>query len=131
MSCLLMLIDACREDYISPEQTPFLHYLKSRGGYASLDFSSSFNARAELLTGNSSLTSDLLFDFCYDPKNSPFKLCRYLGVPSRKIKKNKYSESQRDIIVKKDVDDEKNIRLSMKLILMMIKEVYCNDSRGC
>ena len=31
----------------------------------------------------------------------------YMGVPPRKIKANKYAESQRAIIVKKDVDDEK------------------------
>lgn len=31
----------------------------------------------------------------------------YMGVPARKIKANKYAESQRDIIVKKDVDDER------------------------
>jgi len=31
----------------------------------------------------------------------------YMGVPPRKIKPNKYAESQREIIVKKDVDDER------------------------
>jgi acetyltransferase-like isoleucine patch superfamily enzyme len=30
----------------------------------------------------------------------------YMGVPPRKIKANKYAESQRDIIIKKDVDNE-------------------------
>ncbi len=31
----------------------------------------------------------------------------YMGVPPRKIKPNKYAELRRDIIIKKDVDDEK------------------------
>ena len=31
----------------------------------------------------------------------------YMGVPPRKIKQNKYAESQRGVIVRKDVDDEK------------------------
>lgn len=35
----------------------------------------------------------------------------YLGVPPRKIKPNKYDESRRDILVKKEVDEEKKYEI--------------------
>ncbi|KKM65924.1 hypothetical protein LCGC14_1486360 [marine sediment metagenome] len=39
----------------------------------------------------------------------------YMGVPPRKIKPNKYAESQRDIIIKKDVDDEKKYEVKKEV----------------
>ena len=35
----------------------------------------------------------------------------YLGVPPRKIKPNKYAEMRRDILIKKEVDDEKKYEI--------------------
>jgi carbonic anhydrase/acetyltransferase-like protein (isoleucine patch superfamily) len=35
----------------------------------------------------------------------------YFGMPVRKLKPNKYAESRRDLIVKKDVDEEKKFEI--------------------
>lgn len=81
MSCLIIILDGCREDYISQEMTPFLSHLKSLGSYTKLDVSSSFYTPAEIFTGNSPITTDTLFDFCFDPEGSPFKFCRLIKLP--------------------------------------------------
>ncbi len=80
-SCLLIILDGCREDYIDRELTPFLNKLKNKGSYTSLDVTSSFYTVAEISTGNSPITTDTSFDFCFDPANSPFKFFRYMKLP--------------------------------------------------
>ncbi|MBN1643750.1 MAG: alkaline phosphatase family protein [Dehalococcoidales bacterium] len=92
MSVLLILIDACREDNITPELTPFIYTLKQKGGYSRLDFLSSFNARVELLTGNSPITTDTMYDYCIATEKSKLGLLRYLPTPSRLKKGNKTRE---------------------------------------
>lgn len=92
MSCLLVLIDACREDNISPELTPFIYSLKERGACSKLDFMSSFNARVELLTGNSPLTTDTMYDYCLATGKSPLRWLRFLKPPARLRSGNKLRE---------------------------------------
>ncbi|MFW9941717.1 MAG: hypothetical protein ACFFFT_11810 [Candidatus Thorarchaeota archaeon] len=39
----------------------------------------------------------------------------YFGIPVRKLKKNKYAESQREIIMKRDVDEEKKYEIEHEI----------------
>ena len=82
-SGLIIIIDGCREDYISRQLMPFLYHLKNGGSYARLDVTSSFYTLAEISTGNSPLTTDTSFDFCFDPGNSPFRFLRFIKLPLR------------------------------------------------
>ncbi len=39
----------------------------------------------------------------------------YIGIPCRKLKPNRYAESQREILIKRDVDEEKKFEIKYKV----------------
>jgi len=81
MSCLIIILDACNENYINRNLTPFLHSLRETGGYAKIKTTPTFASRVELFTGNSPLTTDTFVDFVYNPKSSPFRFLKLLKTP--------------------------------------------------
>lgn len=81
MSCLILILDACNENYIDRNLTPFLHSLRETGSYAKIKVTPTFATRVEIFTGNSPFTTDTFVDFVYDPKNSPFRLLKMLKMP--------------------------------------------------
>ncbi|MFX1275416.1 MAG: hypothetical protein ACFFBP_16930 [Promethearchaeota archaeon] len=50
----------------------------------------------------------------------------YFGIPSIKLKPNKYAESRRDVIVKKDVDDEKKFKVIYEINVEESKKTKVN-----
>jgi len=83
MSCLLVIIDGCNENYISEKTTPFLHRLKHNSTYISMQVSPGFTTRVELFTGKSPGTTDSFADFCFGPNALPFQVFRVLKPPDK------------------------------------------------
>ena len=76
---ILVLVDACRGDYITQDQTPFLFKLtQSNTYYKNLVPSFGFCERTEILVGLDPLQSDCFTAFGYSPEKSPYKSFRYL-----------------------------------------------------
>tara|TARA_X000000368_G_scaffold390475_1_gene353729 strand:- start:18293 stop:19504 length:1212 start_codon:yes stop_codon:yes gene_type:complete len=76
---ILVLLDACRGDYINPENTPFMVELGKQGVYyKSLVPSFGFCERTEILVGKDSLDSGYFTAFGYDPEQSPYRGYSYI-----------------------------------------------------
>lgn len=76
---LLLILDACRADYITPETMPYLASLKQRsmtGGFVSPP---GFAQRTSMFTGTYPDTSQNFSAFGYSPERSPFRWMRALG----------------------------------------------------
>ena len=74
MKLVLILLDACRHDYIDKDQTPFLYNLASKNKYYQKIIPSyGYCERTEIFTGKKSLNLGLFTSLGYDPKNSPYK----------------------------------------------------------
>lgn len=79
----LLILDACRRDYITPENAPFLHSLMTRSLTASIESPPGFTQRTTMFTGTYPDTSNAFSAFGYDPANSPFRWVGKLGPMSR------------------------------------------------
>lgn len=75
----LLILDACRRDYVTPENAPFLHSLMTGGLTASIESPPGFTQRTTMFTGTYPDTSNAFSAFGYDPENSPFKWVGKLG----------------------------------------------------
>mgnify|MGYP001410170799 CR=1 FL=1 len=76
---ILVLIDACRGDYISPEKTPFLFNLtKTNKYYKNLVPSFGFCERTEIIVGLDSLKSNCFTAFGFSQELSPYRSYKYL-----------------------------------------------------
>ncbi|MFA5861101.1 MAG: alkaline phosphatase family protein [Candidatus Thermoplasmatota archaeon] len=75
----LLILDACRRDYITPENAPFLHSLMKEGRTASIESPPGFTQRTTMFTGTFPDTSNAFSAFGYGPQNSPFKWVSKLG----------------------------------------------------
>ena len=73
------ILDACRRDYLTEENAPFLHGLMQKGVTASIESPPGFTQRTTMFTGSYPDTSNAFSAFGYDPANSPFKWMRKLG----------------------------------------------------
>jgi len=92
---LVVIIDGCNEEYINAKLTPFLWKLRQDGAYSKISSTPNFSNRVEIMSGNPPVTTDTFVDFCYDPKNSPFK---FLPVLRRSTKLKERSPLQRKIL---------------------------------
>lgn len=79
----LLILDACRRDYITPENAPFLHDLMQKGLTASIESPPGFTQRTTMFTGTYPDTSNAFSAFGYDPERSPFKWVGKLGPVNR------------------------------------------------
>lgn len=79
----LLILDACRRDYITPENAPFLHALMQKGLTASIESPPGFTQRTTMFTGTYPDTSNAFSAFGYDPERSPFKWVGKLGPVNR------------------------------------------------
>lgn len=79
----LLILDACRRDYITAENAPFLHGLMQKGLTASIESPPGFTQRTTMFTGTYPDTSNAFSAFGYDPERSPFKWVGRLGPMSR------------------------------------------------
>ncbi|HET6403044.1 MAG TPA: alkaline phosphatase family protein [Candidatus Thermoplasmatota archaeon] len=79
----LLILDACRRDYITPENAPFLHGLMQKGLTASIESPPGFTQRTTMFTGTYPDTSNAFSAFGYDPEHSPFKWVGKLGPMNR------------------------------------------------
>lgn len=79
----LLILDACRRDYITPENAPFLHGLMQRSLTASIESPPGFTQRTTMFTGTYPDTSGAFSAFGYDPQRSPFKWVGKLGPLNR------------------------------------------------
>lgn len=75
----LLILDACRRDYLTRENAPFLHSLMERSLTASIESPPGFTQRTTMFTGTYPDTSNAFSAFGYDPENSPFKWVGKLG----------------------------------------------------
>lgn len=75
----LLILDACRRDYVTPENAPFLHGLMQKGLTASIESPPGFTQRTTMFTGTYPDTSNAFSAFGYDPANSPFRWVQKLG----------------------------------------------------
>lgn len=75
----LLILDACRRDYITAENAPFLHALMQRSLTASIESPPGFTQRTTMFTGTYPDTSNAFSAFGYDPANSPFRWVGNLG----------------------------------------------------
>ena len=76
---ILVLIDACRGDYISSERTPFLFNLtKSNKYYKNLVPSFGFCERTEIIVGLDSMKSNCFTAFGFSQDLSPYRSYKYL-----------------------------------------------------
>jgi len=88
---VLVLLDACRGDYISEGNTPFLANAVERGRYyKSLIPSYGFCERTEILVGLDAKESGCFTAFGYNPGKSPYRnfryIFRFLGLVETSIK---------------------------------------------
>ena len=100
---ILVLVDACRGDYITPEKTPFLARLSKQNLYfRSLVPSFGFCERTEILVGQDPLESGCFTAFGYCPELSPYRHFRYLlnilGWVEERCKSNLLSKVIRRLI---------------------------------
>ena len=73
MSTVFLLLDAFRQDYLSPENTPFLWKCAQEGEhYSGVEQSFGFCERTEILTGLPSDQSGFFTAIGFDPPNSPY-----------------------------------------------------------
>ena len=73
MSTILLLLDAFRHDYLSPENTPFLWKCAQEGEhYEGVEQSLGFCERTEILTGLRGDESGFFTAVGFDPANSPY-----------------------------------------------------------
>ncbi|HVM45776.1 MAG TPA: alkaline phosphatase family protein [Candidatus Thermoplasmatota archaeon] len=79
----LLILDACRRDYVTPENAPFLHGLMQRSLTASIESPPGFTQRTTMFTGTFPDTSNAFSAFGYDPDHSPFKWVGKLGPVNR------------------------------------------------
>ena len=71
---LIVLLDACRWDYINPEDSPTIHKLIENSVYVKkLSSSSGFTQRTALFTGALPEKSGFYTMYIRDPKTSPYK----------------------------------------------------------
>ena len=82
MRGLVVIIDGCNKEYIDEKNTPFLYYLKEKGGYSRINVTPTFAQRVEIMSGKSPTTTDTFVDFCYNPECSPFRFLKYLKTPT-------------------------------------------------
>ena len=75
----LLILDACRRDYVTAENAPFLHGLMQKGLTASIESPPGFTQRTTMFTGTYPDTSNAFSAFGYDPENSPFKWVSRMG----------------------------------------------------
>lgn len=75
----LLILDACRRDYVTAENAPFLHSLMQKGLTASVESPPGFTQRTVMFTGTYPDTSNAFSAFGYGPENSPFKWVAKLG----------------------------------------------------
>lgn len=75
----LLILDACRRDYITPQNAPFLHGLMTGGLTASIESPPGFTQRTTMFTGTYPDTSNAFSAFGYDPEHSPFRWVGKLG----------------------------------------------------
>ena len=76
---MLVLLDACRGDYISASNTPFLaESIETKRYYKSLIPSYGFCERTEILVGLGSKESGCFTAFGYNPGKSPYRNFRYI-----------------------------------------------------
>jgi hypothetical protein len=74
---VIVLLDACRGDYISKKQTPFLFRLKDDSRYFKyLIPGFGFCERTEIFVGKEPLESNYFTALGWDPENSPYKSLR-------------------------------------------------------
>lgn len=100
---ILILLDACRSDYITANKTPFLARLaKENLYYKSLVPSFGFCERTEILVGQDPLESRCFTAFGYCPELSPYRRYRYLliilGWIEERFKSNLVSKVFRRLI---------------------------------
>ena len=69
----LLILDACRRDYLTHENAPFLRGLMETGVTASIESPPGFTQRTTMFTGTYPDTSNAFSAFGYDPANSPFR----------------------------------------------------------
>ena len=72
----VILLDALRFDYISHENTPFLHSLKNRSRRADVIETFAFQTRPAYFAGLEPEESNICHLFQYNPENSPFQFLR-------------------------------------------------------
>ena len=74
MKLVLILLDACRYDYISKDTTPFLYKLsKNNKYYPKIAPSYGFCERSEIFIGKTSYELDLFTSLGFNKDNSPYK----------------------------------------------------------
>jgi predicted AlkP superfamily pyrophosphatase or phosphodiesterase len=74
MRVILVLLDACRHDYISKETTPFLWNCATNGQYIKQIIpGAGFCERTEILTGQQPKKSGFFTAIGYSPKKSPYR----------------------------------------------------------
>lgn len=81
MKTVLILLDAFRHDYLSEDNTPFLHSLSKKSIYIKRIIPSyGFCERTEILTGLNSKQSGFFTAIGYDPENSEYKNISVLSL---------------------------------------------------
>ncbi|HEX2022809.1 MAG TPA: alkaline phosphatase family protein, partial [Candidatus Thermoplasmatota archaeon] len=80
---LLLILDACRRDYLTEENAPFLHGLMKKGVTASVESPPGFTQRTTMFTGTYPDTSNAFSAFGYDPQASPFRWVSRMGPLAR------------------------------------------------
>lgn len=79
---VLLVLDACRGDYVRPDTMPVLHGLLRDGLAGEVESTAGFAQRTALFTGRYPDTSGTFGQFAFDPRRSPFRWVRLLG-PAR------------------------------------------------
>ena len=100
---IFVLIDALRSDYISSQDSPFLHrFSQENTYYESVVQSRSFCERAEIFTGLSPRESGYFTAIGFDPVNSPYRNLTFGGyfayLDSLLIKKSFYRKVRNKVL---------------------------------
>ena len=54
----------------------------------------------------------------------------YFGIPAIKLKPNKYAEERRDVIIRRDVDEEKKIVIPFEINIEEDKKYLINNNNN-
>ncbi len=101
----LLILDACRRDYVTPENAPFLHGLMQKGLTASIESPPGFTQRTTMFTGTYPATSNAFSAFGYDPENSPFRWVGRLGPLAQPAKKRRLGLLDGKFTIPEDFND--------------------------
>lgn len=89
---VFIYLDACRFDYITKSNSPFLFEMAQKGVCKKVRTTAGFTQRTPMLTGSYPSTSGHFTWYLYDPVNSPFRWVKPFGFAKELLAYNRFAK---------------------------------------